>query len=194
MAAPRDIFEQKKGAGVERHVFLLRGIGPATHRVMTMSALESACQAQGLPGTKNLLATGNLVVPSDLPEAEVEARFAAAMASGGLNVTWHRRAGRAFMATIAVAMKVSEVTDALRDRPSKVQVHFVSGPVPEAALDVLRAHAPDAVIARAGAEVIIDYGPTISASPLTVARIDKALGRDNTARNWNTLQKIAALL
>jgi uncharacterized protein (DUF1697 family) len=182
------------GAGVERHVFLLRGIGPATHRVMTMSALEAACQAQGLPGTKNLLATGNLVVPSDLPGADVEARFAAAMASGGLAVTWQRRAGAAFMATMAAAMKVSQVVDALRDRPSKVQVHFVTGVVPEAALDVLRAHAPDAVIARAGAEIIIDYGPMISASPLTVARIDKALGRNNTARNWNTLQKIAALL
>jgi uncharacterized protein (DUF1697 family) len=179
---------------VERHVFLLRGIGPATHKVMTMSALEAACHAQGFVGTKNLLATGNLVVPSDLPAAEVEARFAAAMAAGGLQATWQRRAGAQVLLTIAAVQALPEVAKALQERPSKVQVHFLPGEVPETALDTLRSYAPDALIARAGDEVVIDYGPSIAQSPLTLPRIDKALGKANTARNWNTVQKIAALL
>ncbi len=178
---------------MERHVFLLRGIGPATHMVMTMSALAVACQVQGLLA-RNVLATGNLVITSDLPVAEVEARFMAAMASGGLNVAWQRRAGDAVFATLAAAQAVADIAPALLDRPAKVQVHFLPAPVDDAALDTLRAYAPDAVIARAGAEVVIDYGGDISASALTLPRVDKALGRTNTARNWNTMQKIAGLL
>jgi uncharacterized protein (DUF1697 family) len=177
-----------------QHVFLLRGIGPASHRIMTMKALEAACHAHGLPGTRNLLATGNLIVPSDLPIAEVEARFAAAMASGGLQVTWQRRTGGAVQAATQAARALSAFRTALDVRPSKVQVHFLAAPVADSALDELRRHAPDAVIARAGAEVVIDYGASIGASSLTLARIDKALGRAQTARNWNTIGKIEALL
>ena len=179
---------------MERHVFLLRGIGPATHKVMTMSALQAACHAQGLAGARNLQAAGNMIVPSDLPVAEVEARFAAAMASGGLQVAWLRRAGASVLATLGAVQRMAEMAQALRDRPSKVQVHFLPGAVDDAALDALRSHAPDAVIARAGAEVVIDYGASIALSPLTLPRIDTAFGRTNTARNWNTVQKIAGLL
>jgi uncharacterized protein (DUF1697 family) len=179
---------------LHHHVFLLRGIGPATHKVMTMSALEAACHAQGLAGAKNLLATGNLVVASDMATAEVEARFAAAMASGGLNVTWQRRAGASVLATVAAVRGEPLVQAALQGRPSKVQVHFLSGPVLEVALDQLRGFAPDAVIARAGDAVVIDYGPSIAASALTLPRVDKALSGTQTARNWNTITKIAALL
>jgi uncharacterized protein (DUF1697 family) len=179
---------------VEQHVFLLRGIGPATHKVMTMSALAAACHAQGLPGARNLLATGNLVVTSDLPDAEVKARFAKALATGGLAVPWLHRAGGAVLATIKAVQDKADLAPALRDRPAKVQVHFLPGRVEDDALAMLRHYAPEAIVARAGAEVVIDYGGDISASALTLPRIDKALGRTNTARNWNTVQKIAALL
>jgi uncharacterized protein (DUF1697 family) len=178
----------------ERHVFLLRGIGPSTHRVMTMTALEQACRVAGLPETRNLLATGNLIVRSGLDTPEIEARFQAALDAGGLRVTWQRRTGDAFCSALAAARGLDAAAAALRDRPSSVQLHFTGGPVADAALAVLRDHAPDAGVARAGSEVLIDYGAGISTSPLTLARVDKALGRAQTARNWNTLCRIEALL
>jgi hypothetical protein len=58
---------------VATHVFLLRGIGPPTHRVMTLAALAQARVAAGLPGTHSVLATGNMLVPSDAPGDAVEA-------------------------------------------------------------------------------------------------------------------------
>lgn len=176
------------------HVFLLRGIGPATHRVMTMTALEAACHAEGLPGTRNLLATGNLVVESDLDVAAVEVRFARALASGGLQVTWQRRSGAEFRAPADALRGLPAFADALQDRPARVQMHFLPGPVSDAALATLAGYAPDAMIARAGPEVAIDYGPSIGQSPLTLSRVDKALGRGQTARNWNTICRIEARL
>jgi uncharacterized protein (DUF1697 family) len=179
---------------ISHHVFLLRGIGPATHRVMTMTALEAACQAAGLPGTRNLLATGNLVVPSVLDAAVVEVLFARALAAGGLAVTWQRRDGDAFRAAADALRALPAFADALRDRPARVQLHFIPAPVSDEALATLAAFASEAMIARAGTAVAIDYGPSISQSPLTLARIDKALGREQTARNWNTICRIETLL
>jgi uncharacterized protein (DUF1697 family) len=176
------------------HVFLLRGIGPATHRIMTMKALETACHAQGLPGTHNLLATGNLIVASDLDVAAVEVRFARALAVGGLQVTWQRRSGAELRAVADALRLLPAFADALQNRPARVQMHFLPDPVSDAALATLADFAPDAVIGRAGPEVVIDYGPSIAQSPLTLSRVDKALGHGQTARNWNTLGRIEALL
>jgi uncharacterized protein (DUF1697 family) len=177
-------------APVRTDVFLLRGIGPATHRIMTMKALEAACHGAGLPGTRSVIATGNILVPSSLPETEVEARIAACLAAGGLKVAWQRRTVRAIEATIAAARDLQVFAEALAVRPAKVQVHFVPDRVPEAALDRLRAWAPDARIATVGEEVLIDYAGPVSESALSLARIDRIMGAGATARNWNTVQRI----
>jgi uncharacterized protein (DUF1697 family) len=73
-------------------------------------------------------------------------------------------------------------------------VHFLPESVPDSALQGLRDLAPDALVLRAAGEVAIDHGGPISASALTLARLDRALGRGATARNWNTLGKIAEAL
>ncbi|MGL4321495.1 MAG: DUF1697 domain-containing protein [Paracoccaceae bacterium] len=176
------------------YVFLLRGIGPATHKIMTMRALEAACVAEGLVQTRSLLATGNLVVTSDLAEDEVETLFTRALAQGGLNLMWQRRTGAAFRASMAALRGMTAFHDAVALRPARVQVHFVPGPVPDAAIARLGAGLPGVRVARAGAEIVIDYGSSISQSGLTLAQIDRALGRGQTARNWNTLCRIETLL
>jgi uncharacterized protein (DUF1697 family) len=176
------------------HVFLLRGIGPAMHRIMTMKALEAACHAQGLPGARNLLATGNMIVASDLDVAAVEVRFARALASGGLTVTWQRRSGDAFRAVACALRKLRAFAQALQHRPARVQVHFLPGPVSDTARARLADFAPEAMIARAGSEAVIDDGPSIAPSPLTLSRVDKELGPGQTARNWNTIGRIEAML
>lgn len=175
-------------------IFLLRGIGPPTHRIMTMTALAAACQAAGLPQTRSLLATGNILVTSDLPPDAVERCFAFALASGGLTVAWQRRGAAGFRAMVAAVRASTALAAPLALRPAGVQVHFLARPVAEADLDRLRATAPEAVIERAGPEVAIDYAGPISQSPLTLRVIDRAFGPTATARNWNTVERIAALL
>ena len=175
------------------HVFLLRGIGPASHRSMTMKALEAACHVQGLAGTRNLLATGNLIVNADLADVEVEARFAQALQSGGLRRTWQRRSGEQIRRVAEALRGLPDFAEALALRPARVQLHFQPGSVSDAALAGLRTMAPDTRIGRAGDAVVIDYGASISQSPLTLARLDKVFGPTQTARNWNTVCKIEAL-
>jgi uncharacterized protein (DUF1697 family) len=161
---------------------------------MTMSARAATCHQQALADARNLLATGNLVVQSDLATPDVEARFTAALATGGLHVARQRRSGALVLATIAAVRALPQLADALVERPSKVQVHCVPAAVSDAALGQLRLHDAATMIACAGDAVIIDDGPMILESPLTQARIDKTLGRENTARNCNTMRKIAGPL
>jgi uncharacterized protein (DUF1697 family) len=41
---------------------------------------------------------------------------------------------------------------------------------------------------------VIDYGGNISASRFTPVLVERLLARRGTARNWNTVRKIAAAL
>lgn len=169
------------------HVLLLRGIGPATHKVMTMRALEAACRAGGLPDTRSLLATGNLVIRADLAGAEVAQLVRKAMAGGGLDVPVLHRSGDA----VAALQGANPLAQAARDRPSQVQVVFLPRSLPEGAVAALSARAPEARIAPIGDEIIIDYGGPISDSALTTGFVDRVLGGPATARNWNTVLRLA---
>jgi uncharacterized protein (DUF1697 family) len=68
------------------HVVLLRGIGPATHKIITMSALAAAFQAAGLLRVTNVLATGNLIVEDPRPAAEILDLARQTAAAHGLRV------------------------------------------------------------------------------------------------------------
>ncbi len=74
---------------------LIRGIGPTTHPVMPLRALCDSCAAAGLEKVKSLLATGNLLFESTLPEPEIQRLLAGAIQSYGLeNKVILRRPGR----------------------------------------------------------------------------------------------------
>ena len=72
---------------------LLRGIGGATHAKMPMAALRRACEDAGLDEVRTVLATGNLVFQSPLPEEDLAATLRRVVAGFGLdNPTFLRRA------------------------------------------------------------------------------------------------------
>lgn len=182
------------GAAEERHAFVVRGIGAAGQTVMTMTALKAACHAQGLPGTRNVVGSGNPGMPSDLEAAEVEARFAVAMASGGLTVTRQRQTASAVQDMMVSASSLPELTHASGQRPAGVQLQVLPGVVADTAIDHLRSFARKAMILQAGNGLVIGHGPSIADSALMQPRIDRALGRAQTARNWNTANRIGPML
>ena len=53
-------------------VVLPRAIGPATHKLITMSRLQALCRQAGLAKTRNILATGNLVIATRWLSARVK--------------------------------------------------------------------------------------------------------------------------
>lgn len=173
---------------MDTHVLLLRGIGPPTHKVMTMAALAEACAAAGLPGMRSVLATGNLVVRSDLGTAEVADRVVACMRAGGLRFGLQARRG----AAVAAVGEACPFPDAVAVRPAQVQVFFLDGPLSDAGLAALSV--PGVALARVGRELVVDYGGPISASALTQPLVDRVLGKAATARNWNTLRRLVTAL
>lgn len=172
------------------YVVLLRGIGPLTHAKLTMTALQAACRAGGLPDTVNLLATGNLVIRSDLPREAVEGRVLGILAAAGVRT----QAVTCTAARIAALLSLCPDPDACRDRPAQVQVTFLSQPLTDAALSTLRARAGQERLERIGTDLWVDYRGGISQSRLTATVIERSTGATATARNWNTVGKLAALV
>lgn len=179
------------GAGaMATHVVLLRGIGPVSHRKMTMSALEAAARAAGLPDTSNLLATGNLVVRSDLQGAEVERILLGLLAAKGVET----RAVTCDAARISALPGLCPDREACAERPAQVQVTFLGAPLTDAALATLRVRAAGERVERIGRDLWIDYRGGISQSKLTGPVIERATGTVATARNWNTVLRLDAAL
>lgn len=167
-------------------VVLLRGIGPATHAKLTMTALAEACRANGLTDTVNLLATGNLIVRSDRAAAEVETTILGLLAAAGVAT----KAVTCEAARIAALPGLCPDPVACRDRPAQVQVTFLSRPLTDATLAVLRGRAGPERVERIGDDLWIDYSGGIAQSRLTGPVIERATGAVATARNWNTVLKL----
>jgi uncharacterized protein (DUF1697 family) len=171
------------------YIVLLRAIGPVTHKLMTMKQLELACRKAGLSTTRNLLATGNLVVATDWPAARIQRTIETIVRDAGIVTTVFVRP-HANLADIVAANPLAEVA---RSRPSQYQVVFLDHEPSDSALDTLRARARTEHIERIRSDICIDYRGGISDSKLTPALVERILGSTSTARNWNTTLKILAL-
>ena len=172
------------------HVVLIRAIGGDTHKALTMRALEAACVAAGLDRARNLLATGNLIVWDDRSPQKVVAIVRKILRDAGLDRAVFVRSGATFVGYAAV----TPFPDALATRPQAIQLVALDGRPTDAAIAALRARATVERVERLGDDVVIDYGGAITASRFTTTLVERLLGRRSTARNWNTVRKIAAAL
>jgi uncharacterized protein (DUF1697 family) len=167
---------------------LFRAIGPATHRLITMRDLEEACRGAGLPDTKNLLATGNLVVRTLLSASRTQQIVLSLLAARGVQTS----------AVVCDASRIRALphadpdSEASSGRPSQVQVMFLDKVPPDEAVGELRARASRERIERIGCDLWIDYGGPISQSRLTSTVIERVLGCTGTARNWNSILRLVA--
>jgi uncharacterized protein (DUF1697 family) len=170
------------------HVVLLRGIGPATHKIITITALAEACTAMGLARVTNVLATGNLIVHDPRPAEDILRLAQQTAASHGLRVAMLIRPVSHLRALLAA--DPDPVASA--DRPEKIQVTFLDPALSDEGLARLRARATVERIERLNGELWVDYRGPIHISKLTAPVIERATGAVQTARNWRTLQRIVA--
>jgi uncharacterized protein (DUF1697 family) len=175
---------------MEVHTVLLRGIGPPTHAKLTMTALAAACRDSGLPETVNLLATGNLIVRSNQTAVEVEAIVLGHLASAGVMT----KAIMCDRERIGALVRLCPDALASDDRPSEVQVTFLSHPLTDASLAILRSRAGPERLERIGTDLWIDYCGPIAQSKLTTKVIERVTRTVGTARNWNTVRRLVALV
>jgi uncharacterized protein (DUF1697 family) len=171
------------------YIVLLRAIGPITHKIMTMKQLEAACQAAGLVQTRNLLATGNLVIASDWPVQRISQAVESILHDTGLKSVVFIRA----QANLAAIVAANPNPGATETRPSGFQVVFLERRPDDQAVETLRQRAQGERIDRIIDDVCIDYGGGISNSKLTPGLVERILGSVSTSRNWNTVLKLLAL-
>ena len=174
-------------------VALLRAVNLGPHNKIAMSDLKAVATGCGLSNPRSLLQSGNLVFEAKAKSsAALEKALQAALAK------------ELELETPVVVRSAAEWRAALEANPFPREAkadpgHLVLMPLKskpaKGALPALRA----AIVNRetvelVGQQLYLVYPDGIGRSKLTSALIEKKLGVVGTGRNWNTAQKLAALL
>lgn len=165
------------------YVALLRAIGPATHRRLSMAQLRAGCEAAGFGQVSTYIATGNVIFTTDTRAGEVRNAVQAIVDAHGLGGLCD-----AFVRTrrqLARLVRANPFPEAARERPDRVGVCFFQR----------RPRWPETVrgrperIAAVADSLVIDYGPGDGSSTL---QIERDTGLRMTQRNWNTVVHLLA--
>jgi uncharacterized protein (DUF1697 family) len=174
------------------HIALLRGINLTGHKKVMMAELRAMVDGLGLGDTRTVLQSGNVVFRGGTKssarlehvlEAETEKRL-------GVRTEVHVRTATEW-AAIVEANPFPE--EAVSDPGHLVVVAFKGTITPQAVAALQAGITGREIVRGAGRHVYITYPDGIGTSRLTTAVIDRALGARGTARNWNTVLKLAAL-
>jgi uncharacterized protein (DUF1697 family) len=177
---------------VATYVGLLRAINLAGKNSVSMSALRDVAAGLGLQDARTLLQSGNIVFRSQVSSADKLERLLQDAAAKTLRVSteFFVRTAAEWNAIVAANPFVNE---AKRDPARLVAVVFKAAPDRAAVSALQKAiQGREKVIAK-GREAFITYPDGQGRSKLTIALIEKTLGTRGTARNWNTVLKLAAL-
>ena len=182
-----------KSSSMSSHVALLRGINVGGAKKIAMPPLLGLLEDLGFDHGKSLLQSGNLVFhaagkkPAELElllETEALQRLA-------LRTDFMVRTAGEWAKILARNPFPAEA----KSDPSHLVVVFLKEAPSKAAGEALRlAIVGPELIRFDGRQAYVTYPDGIGRSRLTNALIEKKLGARGTARNWNTLLKIAALL
>lgn len=179
------------------HVALLRAINVGGRNRVGMADLRAMFEAVGFAGARTLLQSGNVVFA-------VTVRKSAAALEALLEKEAAARLGVevAFVVRTTVEWQTlidgNPFTKQAKANPSHVVVMCLKAAPTADAVDALRA----ANMARNGRETLqcidrdlyIVYPDGIARSKLTNAVIERHLATTGTARNWNTVLKLQAVL
>ncbi len=172
-----------------RWAALLRGVNVGGARKLPTVELRAFLEAQGCREVRTLLASGNAVFEAELSAAEWEAKLdAAAKDVLGLETEWLLRSGEELAAVVAGC----PFSDAAELRPERLHVVFHREAFP-AGLLPLAYDGPER-LAAVGRELFIDYPDGAGRSALGPAMARARFPKVATARNWNTVVKLAAML
>jgi len=169
---------------------LLRAVNVGGRKVV-MAELKALAAGLGLDAPATLLASGNLVFGTGLDPAEAARRLEAAIAAElGIATDVMVRD----LAQLQAVLAQNPFPDQARDEPSRLMAMFLSGE-PDGDLASL---APACVLGeeiRIGPGCLYIWFPQgAGVSKLSNVLIERRLKVRGTARNWNTVGKLAELL
>jgi uncharacterized protein (DUF1697 family) len=158
---------------------------------LVMTDFKRVLEEAGYPDAQTVVATGNAVIAAKAADAALEGRIEAALGEllGGTTEVFARDAGE-----LAAIVAGNPFPAMARDDPSHLVVVLLKG---EAAADdvaALQARIAGREQVRAGPGCLYaSYPDNIGQSKLTAAVVERALKMRGTARNWNTVTKMAQL-
>jgi uncharacterized protein (DUF1697 family) len=173
-------------------VAVLRAVNVGGTGKIAMAELKALAADIGLGDPKTLLQSGNLVFETGtrspaalekLLEREVEARL-------GLKTDFMVRTGEELRQIIARNPFPAEA----KSDPGRLHVYFLKADATASAVAALNAAIKGRETAKGkGREIFISFPDGMGQSKLTHAMIEKHLGSRVTARNWNTVSKLAEM-
>ncbi len=171
-----------------RFVALLRGINVGRAHQLGMPRLTELLTARGYGNVRTHLRSGNVVLDSDLSEAELAADLSGAIEQEfGFDVPVVVRTGAEIAAVVAGDPFATVATD-----PARYLVTFLPEPPAAAAVDALPPADSGEYLVR-GRELYLWLPDGIANTPLAGWKWDRLLGVAGTGRNWNTVRKLAEL-
>jgi uncharacterized protein (DUF1697 family) len=176
-----------------RAVALLRAVNVGGTGKLPMAELAKLLAKLGYTEVKTILQSGNAVFTCAAnADAKLEAALEAAIATAfGLQTAIVARSAAEWDAVIAA----NPCGDAAASDPSHLVVMPCKSAPSAANVTALQAAiAGRETVHAVGKQLYITYPDGIGDSKLTSAVIERKLGVAGTARNWNTVQKIALAL
>jgi len=174
------------------HIALLRAINVGGHNLVAMSDLRQLFADLGFPGAKSLLQSGNVVFESpQAADAEVECRLEKEIAERlGVTADFIVRSAKEWQKIVS---RNPFPKQAKKD-PGHLLVGFLkSAPSAEGVRSLQSAIQGSEILRGDGKQLYIVYPDGVGRSKLTATLIERKLGVRGTARNWNTVLKLAAM-
>ena len=163
------------------YVALLRAVNVAGTGKLPMAELKAMAEACGFGSARTFIASGNLLFTSDRNEADV-----GAMLEAELEGFFEKRVP-VFVRTAAEIAEVAAGNPFGDDKPSRVMVHFIGDDPDQSMLDAA-SNVDGERMALGRRAIYVSYGAGIGKTRLKLPAV-----REGTARNMNTVAKLAAL-
>jgi uncharacterized protein (DUF1697 family) len=173
-----------------RYAAFLRGINVGGHHKVPMAELRALLTGAGYADVSTHLHSGNAIVSSQASAAELEQDIARAIAGRfGFSCAVMARTGP----ELAAAVKRSPLGGE-PENPSRYFVAFLAAAPATQVLSALDgvSFEPDALWVR-GREAYLWCPAGAGQTTLTNAALEKRLGVAATARNWNTVTRLASM-
>jgi len=175
------------------YVALLRGINVGGKKPITMAELRSMAEDAGFESAQTWLQSGNLIFQGKAQAtAAIEKKLEQATARHfGQEIDFLVREQKEWGAILDQNPFPREA----KDDPSHLLVFCLRAEPKSDALAALKAAIAGRESFKPGARCLYIYYPDgIGRSKFTHALIERRLGIGGTGRNWNTAQKIAAMM
>ncbi len=171
-----------------RYVALLRGINVGKARQVDMPRLREMLTERGHENVRTHLRSGNVLLDSTMGEKKLAADLSAAI---------EEEFGFAVPVVLRTAAELADVVTAnplekVATDPKRYQVTFLpEKPAAKAVSDLPPADVGEYLVR--GRELYLWLPGGVTDTPLASWKWDKLLGVPGTARNWNTVTKLAEL-